>query len=28
LADGPDGVHLHMVARLEIAKHLPKETRS
>lgn len=28
LADGPDEVHLHMVARLEIAKHLPKETRS
>jgi alkylation response protein AidB-like acyl-CoA dehydrogenase len=28
LADGPDEVHLHMVARLEIAKHLPKEGRS
>ncbi len=27
LADGPDEVHLHMVARLEIAKHLPKEHR-
>jgi alkylation response protein AidB-like acyl-CoA dehydrogenase len=26
LADGPDEVHLHMVARLEIAKHLPRES--
>ena len=25
LADGPDEVHLHMVSRLEIAKHLPKQ---
>lgn len=25
LADGPDEVHRHMVARLEIAKHLPGE---
>jgi alkylation response protein AidB-like acyl-CoA dehydrogenase len=27
LADGPDEVHLSMVSRLEIAKHLPKDAK-
>jgi alkylation response protein AidB-like acyl-CoA dehydrogenase len=27
LADGPDEVHMHMVSRLEIAKHLTKDSK-